>query len=536
MCDHISSFKPNRVTTEYISTEDEKKANKILYSMAKIVTYYPNSNDDIVEKSSKGAQLPIQELRPERRSDDEYTIRSCQDSGSSVTSTSFRVRDGDLRKLSSHEVLESSSSSSRSRNKTIINNNEPLLSEEKRTELNNDARNDSTEHGDNETPVYLPPKLSQKYSIDSLTSIDKYYFVEITADDIVRLADDANNNSNPAKTDSRLYRLGTATDDASNTYESTNPNYTYDDYTIDDGISYLKTKTSDGIWRLSKDSGVSNDTSDSNNVPVKQSVAWTCILLSASQFGVLSTQILLCGFASISVNPMIGPYPDAISEFGGKNTYLLLEEEQYYRLVTPIFLHVGFVHLLINVFFQLKTCAYLEREWGFFLWIFIYALSGFGSCLIAYIIDPDTISVCSSGALMGLFGAKIAHAITWSVFTLKKEYRKQGRHMIEQLGGVVWSATLVFLLTFLTYIDWSGHLGGLFTGFLAGIALFSYAIADGLSRTIWTSIGIAGIVIGATLSLSVLFTITKTDEELSDACNYFRSLYSEGYICECAWD
>ena len=84
--------------------------------------------------------------------------------------------------------------------------------------------------------------------------------------------------------------------------------------------------------------------------------------------------------------------------------------------------------------------------------------------------------------------------------------------MIEQLGGVVWSATLVFLLTFLTYIDWSGHLGGLFTGFLAGIALFSYAIADVLSRTIWTSIGIAGIVIGATLSLSVLFTITETDE------------------------
>ena len=84
-----------------------------------------------------------------------------------------------------------------------------------------------------------------------------------------------------------------------------------------------------------------------------------------------------------------------------------------------------------------------------------------------------------------------------------------------------------FFLTFLTYIDWSGHLGGLFTGFLAGIALFSYAIADGFSRTIWTSIGIAGIVIGATLSLSVLFTITETDEELSDACTSASALGTE---------
>jgi hypothetical protein len=34
---------------------------------------------------------------------------------------------------------------------------------------------------------------------------------------------------------------------------------------------------------------------------------------------------------------MLGPYPDALSEWGSKNAVLILSDGEYYRLVTPIF-------------------------------------------------------------------------------------------------------------------------------------------------------------------------------------------------------
>ena len=50
---------------------------------------------------------------------------------------------------------------------------------------------------------------------------------------------------------------------------------------------------------------------------------------------------------------MFGPYPDALSEWGGKNAVLILEDGQWFRLVTPIFLHAGVIHLFCNVAVQL---------------------------------------------------------------------------------------------------------------------------------------------------------------------------------------
>lgn len=269
------------------------------------------------------------------------------------------------------------------------------------------------------------------------------------------------------------------------------------------------------------------------SVAIRQQVAWGCILLTAIQFAILTTQVLLCGCARLGINPTIGPYPDAFSEWGGKNAYLLVEQHQYFRLITPSFLHVGYLHFLVNAFFQLETVAYYEREWGFFRWIFLYLVSGFGASLAAAAVDPDIIGVCSSGALMGLFGARIAQAIVWAAFDSRDKYVGQGALILERLGGTVCSSAVVFCLTFLTYIDWSGHLGGFCTGFLCGLVTFAYAVRSTGVRTVLRLLGLAGLVIGGIVLGVILFYYGETDEDMADACEYFRNLYSEGYMCEC---
>jgi membrane associated rhomboid family serine protease len=275
--------------------------------------------------------------------------------------------------------------------------------------------------------------------------------------------------------------------------------------------------------------------SEQSVILVKQRVAYLCIVLSALQLGIVFIQLTLCGMASLHINPMVGPYPDAFSEWGGKNVYLLLEEKQYFRLITPVFLHVGVLHFLVNAYCQLETCAYFEREWGSIRWLVIYFMSGIGSVLTASAIDPDLIGVCSSGALMGMFGAKIAQVITWTIFDLRTNLLEQSIQF-DQLGGVMCSAAMVSLLSFLTFIDWSGNLGGLVTGFLAGITFFSKPIANGCFRFLWASLGFVGLAFGGTVLARILFFKTEPDADLSDACQYFRTLYPEGYNCDCVWD
>jgi len=52
------------------------------------------------------------------------------------------------------------------------------------------------------------------------------------------------------------------------------------------------------------------------------------------------------------------------------------EPDQWWRYITPIFLHSGVLHLLFNLIFQIRTGFQLEREMGFFRMFFVYMSSG----------------------------------------------------------------------------------------------------------------------------------------------------------------
>ena len=131
-------------------------------------------------------------------------------------------------------------------------------------------------------------------------------------------------------------------------------------------------------------------------VRTKQSVAYLSIMLTSVQLLVLMLQLTMCGMAPWEVNGFIGPYPDSFSEWGGKNAYLILYDNQWWRLVTPSFLNVGILHLLINAFCQLEAIAFFEREWGSFRWGLVYIISSVGCNAFSCYFDPDEIAVGSS--------------------------------------------------------------------------------------------------------------------------------------------
>merc|ERR1719215_2226092 len=68
--------------------------------------------------------------------------------------------------------------------------------------------------------------------------------------------------------------------------------------------------------------------------------------------------------ASFSVNPLLGPAPEVMLKMGARLSYLIVEQQEYWRLIAPIYLHAGIVHFLFNVIVLLQIGVRLEWMHG----------------------------------------------------------------------------------------------------------------------------------------------------------------------------
>jgi len=278
----------------------------------------------------------------------------------------------------------------------------------------------------------------------------------------------------------------------------------------------------------------SKDEGGDDFMKTRQDIAFCTITLTSIQLLVLMLQLTMCGVAPLDVNPMFGPFPDAFSLWGGKNPYKMLVEDEWWRMATPALLHVGVLHLAANVFCQMNAVALFEREWGWFTWILIYVVSTAGCSAFSNYFDPDTVAVGSSGSLMGLFAAKLAQVVTLSFFDTRG-VDVDDVIQLDQLSSVLCGLTLLSLLGSFTYIDWSGNMGGLLSGFLAGIFIFSGSIAGCCWRLLWFLLGLSGLVTSVGYVMYLYVEEGEPEEELTDVCNYFRNLWPEDYECGCMW-
>lgn len=150
---------------------------------------------------------------------------------------------------------------------------------------------------------------------------------------------------------------------------------------------------------------------------------------------------------------------DLVGNLGLKVNELILRGE-YWRLLTPVFLHGSLVHLGFNMYALFIFGPGLERYYGHLRFALLYFLGGFAGNVMSFMFSAAP-SLGSSTAIFGLLGAE-------AVFL----YRNQGL-----FGGVARRAlynlimiALVNLLIGLSPgIDNWGHIGG-----LAGGTLFAW--------------------------------------------------------------
>jgi rhomboid protease GluP len=141
--------------------------------------------------------------------------------------------------------------------------------------------------------------------------------------------------------------------------------------------------------------------------------------------------------------------------FGAKfNPYIL--EGDYWRFITPMFLHIGLTHLIMNTIALFYLGTFVEKMYGSFRFLFIYVIAGFLGTAASFVFNAH-ISAGASGAIFGCFGALLYFGI------MKKElfYKTIGKSILLILA-------INLLIGFsIPMIDNSAHIGGLVGGFVA---------------------------------------------------------------------
>lgn len=272
---------------------------------------------------------------------------------------------------------------------------------------------------------------------------------------------------------------------------------------------------------------------------VKQNRGYLSILFSVAQTGILIAMIIQCGIAPLKINPMVGPYPDALNYWGGKNAYYILYNQEYWRMVSPIMLHAGIFHLICNVAVQLDTGAFWEREWGSLVWLIIYLTSAVWGSILSVIVMPNSVGVGSSGAVCGLFGAKMAEAFCRMCESQKSQQAKLSHDILcDQFGSVLCSVILILAFSFIPYVDWAAHVGGLIGGFAVGMLLFSCRVKTRMWKILWFLVGF--IMTGAGLALGIVYMNKEVKDDIAgqmkDVCKYYQEYFGnlgEDYECRC---
>jgi len=152
---------------------------------------------------------------------------------------------------------------------------------------------------------------------------------------------------------------------------------------------------------------------------------------------------------------------------------------QYYRLLTSMFLHFGFIHLALNMYCLYLVGPSLERALGRLRYSALYLLSGLSGSALSYALGPQNeLAAGASGAVFGLFAG---------FYVLE---RRRGAD-VSQISVTI-GLNLVLSFT-IAGIDWRGHVGGLIGGALVTAALV-YAPA-GKQRWLIQALGCACVAI-----------------------------------------
>jgi membrane associated rhomboid family serine protease len=186
--------------------------------------------------------------------------------------------------------------------------------------------------------------------------------------------------------------------------------------------------------------------------------------------------LLMWQASEMATSALLISFPEPVLyAFGAKTNYLIRNEHQWWRLITPMFIHVNLFHVLVNMYGLWAIGPWVEKLYGSARFVVFWVVTGLSGVLASYlsvipgshpgpltsflIKNHDTPSVGASGALFGLIGVLF-------VFGLK--YRRELPEGFKRAFGTGMLPVIILNLGIgfvgRGFIDNAAHLGGLLSG------------------------------------------------------------------------
>ncbi|KXT77671.1 rhomboid family intramembrane serine protease [Streptococcus sp. DD13] len=151
-----------------------------------------------------------------------------------------------------------------------------------------------------------------------------------------------------------------------------------------------------------------------------------------------------------------------VYDFGGLfGKALIADPSQIWRLISPVFVHIGFQHILFNAIALYYVGSQLEGILGPWKFLMLYFLSGLMGNLATFFFSPEVVSAGASTSIFGLF----AFAATLRFFT-RSPY-------LQYLSNSYISLLIINIVVTFTApgISVTGHLGGAIGGVLCAMMI-----------------------------------------------------------------
>lgn len=145
----------------------------------------------------------------------------------------------------------------------------------------------------------------------------------------------------------------------------------------------------------------------------------------------------------------------------GANLDALTKNGDYYRLLTSMFLHIGIMHLLCNMYSLYIIGKEVENVFGKWKYLVIYILSGIAGSILSLAFNHNTICAGASGAIFGLLGALLYFGYYYRPYL--------GATLTRSIIPVIAINLIIGFLD--SGIDNSAHIGGLVGGLLVAMAV-----------------------------------------------------------------
>lgn len=215
----------------------------------------------------------------------------------------------------------------------------------------------------------------------------------------------------------------------------------------DDGLELIINVTNDINEKTEKENEKFNDVFSPKRIIFTNIISLICILMYV--------------IVGIYGNNFFNFDANVLAKFGANNI-LLIKNGEMWRLLTCAFLHVGLIHLVVNMYSLRVIGPSVESLIGKGKFVFIYLISAISASLMSLVfVDSNIVSVGASGAIFGLMGALLYFGYHYRLY-LNDAIKTQ------IIPVILFNLIIGFMMP---GIDNGAHIGGLIGGYLATMAI-----------------------------------------------------------------